>query len=232
MVLFAFLLLNSLRHRILHDRTYMMSSLHQPPVPPNSVQLSSSLLPTSSFSTGNPILSYTINFQLSTKRHSFFNRRLRSSPSCPFTSSSTLLDSHTVHVAFESNPLYQALCQRSHFSEFPDTQISRLQPHPKVYQQLKDLLTQRIRTEQDLLDMLSDRAADGSPLDPNRDFEQDYKRLDQLYTDLNRVMLTVNAQFLRDTPPTSRQVPTVAIIHITAINSFISQSIVCAHLFF
>jgi hypothetical protein len=99
-------------------------------------------------------------------------------------------------------------------SEFPATQIPRLQPHPKVYQQLNDLLTQRIRTEQDLLDMLSDRAAYGSPLDPNRNFEQDYKRLDQLYTDLNRAMLTVYAQFIRDTPPSSRQVPSSTLLFI------------------
>ena len=69
--------------------------------------------------------------------------------------------------------------------------------------------------------MLSDRAADGSPLDPYRDFEQDYKCLDQLYTDLNRAMATVYAQFIRDTPPTS---PTVAIVHITALNSFVHKS--------
>jgi hypothetical protein len=48
-----------------------------------------------------------------------------------------------------------------------------------VYEQMHDLLTQRIRTEDDLMDMLHDRAADGSPLDPHRDFEKDYKRLDQ-----------------------------------------------------
>ena len=83
-----------------------------------------------------------------------------------------------------------------------------------VYGQLNDLLQQRIRTEQDLLDMLSDRAADGSPLDPYRDFEQDYKRLDQLYTDLNREMVTVYAQFLRDTPRTSRELPPPSLLFI------------------
>lgn len=77
-----------------------------------------------------------------------------------------------MHVAFESNPIYQALIQRNHYSEFPETQISRLQAHPMVYEQLNDLLQQRIRTEQDLLDMLSDRAADGSPLDPYRDLNR------------------------------------------------------------
>jgi hypothetical protein len=139
---------------------------------------------------------------------------VRSSPSCPITYFCTLLDSHTVHVAFESNPIYQALCQRNHFSEFPATQISRLQAHPKVYEQLNDLLQIRIRTEQDLLDMLNDRAADGAPLDPYRDFEQDYKRLDQLYTDLNRAMVTVYTQFIRDTPPTSRELPPPSLLFI------------------
>lgn len=119
-----------------------------------------------------------------------------------------------MHVAFESNPIYQALIQRNHYSEFPETQISRLQAHPMVYEQLNDLLQQRIRTEQDLLDMLSDRAADGSPLDPYRDFEQDYKRLDQLYTDLNRAMFTVYAQFLSQTPRTSRELPPPSLLFI------------------
>ena len=58
-------------------------------------------------------------------------------------------------------------------------QVPRLKAYHTVYEQMHDLLTQRIRTEDDLMDMLHDRAADGSPLDPHRDFEKDYKRLDQ-----------------------------------------------------
>jgi hypothetical protein len=73
--------------------------------------------------------------------------------------------------------------------------------------------------------MLNDRAADGSPLDPHRDFEKDYKRLDQLYTDINRAMLTVYAEFLRPSD-IHTTTTTIAIDVITAINYVISTSIV------
>jgi hypothetical protein len=38
------------------------------------------------------------------------------------------------------------------------------------------------------MNMLDDRAAYGTPLDPKRDFEKEYDRLNQLYYDLNRSM--------------------------------------------
>ena len=37
--------------------------------------------------------------------------------------------------------------------------------------------------------------------------EKDYKRLDDLYTDINRAMLTVYTDFFRDTPLTSTERP-------------------------
>jgi hypothetical protein len=159
-----------------------MSSLPQPPVPPNSVQLYSSLLPTFSFSAGNPIFSYTINLQLSTERHSFFNRRL--------------------HVAFDSNPIYQPMSTKTLQRISCHANFPLLQPHPKVYVQLYELLTQHIGTEQELMGMLN--FAQCSP----------YK-------------LNFFATPLRH-PDND---PAVATDDISAINSFISQSIVCANLF-
>ena len=100
-----------------------------------------------------------------------------------------------------------ALCERNQQKDFPATQLPRLKAHHKVYEQLHDLLTLRISTEKELMDMLQDKAADGSPLDPHRDYEKDYKRLDDLYTDINRAMLTVYTDFLRDTPLTSTERP-------------------------
>ncbi len=46
------------------------------------------------------------------------------------------------------------------------------------------------------MNMLDDRAADGTPLDPKRDFEKDYERLNQLYKDLNRSMFECYLRYL------------------------------------
>ena len=123
--------------------------------------------------------------------------------------SNTLPEPNTVHDAFKSNSIYMDLRARNHYHDFPATQVERLKAYHTVYERMHDLLTQRIRTEDDLMDMLHDRAADGSPLDPHRDFEKDYKRLDQLYTDINLAMFTVYTEFLRNTPMISivRQPP-------------------------
>jgi hypothetical protein len=121
--------------------------------------------------------------------------------------STTLPDLNTVHVAFQSNPIYLALCERNHYKGFPAAQVPRVKEYHKVYEQLHDLLTLRIRTEQDLMDMLQDKAADGAAVRPHRDFEKDYKRLDRLYTDINRAMYIIYTEFLRNTPLTYTQRP-------------------------
>ena len=58
----------------------------------------------------------------------------------------------------------------------------------------------------DLEDMLSDRAADGSPLDPGRDYQDEYHRLSLKYDDLNNAMYTVYATFLDKTPRSERKI--------------------------
>jgi hypothetical protein len=137
-----------------------MSSLPQPPVPPNSVQLSSSLLPTFSFSAGNPILSYTINLQLSTERHSFFNRRL--------------------HVAFDSNPIYQHMSTKT---------LQRISCHANFQFSPFTATSQGLRT------------IVWTPYTTHTDRTGTHGHAQF------RTMLTVYAQFLRDTPPSSRQRP-------------------------
>jgi hypothetical protein len=112
-------------------------------------------------------------------------------------------------ASLESKAIWAALFQNRTLPEFPDNQIPTLSKHPKVYDQMREFLTQRVQTTTDLLvdDMLSDRAADGSPLDPNRDYDDEFDRLCQQYTTLNKAMYTVYATFLDKTPTTSRQKP-------------------------
>jgi hypothetical protein len=48
---------------------------------------------------------------------------------------------------------------------------------------------------------MEDRAADGTKLDPKRDFEEDYYTLNQQYDDLNRAMFTRYIRFLDEKRP-------------------------------
>jgi hypothetical protein len=75
--------------------------------------------------------------------------------------------------------------------EFPADQIPPLAQHYEVHEQLHEFRTQRVQAEGNLEDMLSDRAADGLPLDPNRDYKDEYRRLSQRYDDRNKAMYTV-----------------------------------------
>ncbi len=72
--------------------------------------------------------------------------------------------------------------------DFKDHRIPSIRRDPQAHQELHGLIQQRIQTEKELTDMMEDRAADGTPLDPKRDFEDDYQRLNQRYDDLNRTM--------------------------------------------
>ncbi len=81
-----------------------------------------------------------------------------------------------------------------------------LAEHFLVHEQLRELLTARVRTQVALEDMLSDRASDGSPLIPNRDYEDDFNRLSLQYEDLNIAMFTTYAIFLDTAPCTLRKI--------------------------
>ncbi len=98
------------------------------------------------------------------------------------------------------------LAQDKWLPDFKDDRIPSERRDPQAHQELHELLLQRIQTEKELPDMLDDRAADGTPLDPKRDFEDDYQRLNQLYDDLNRSMYTRYIQFLdAPRPPIERK---------------------------
>jgi hypothetical protein len=85
----------------------------------------------------------------------------------------------------ESRAIWTSINENRVLPDFPAEHIPTLAEHFEVHEQLRELLTARVRTEVALEDMLSDRASDGSPLDPNRDYEDDFNRLSQQYEDLN-----------------------------------------------
>lgn len=102
---------------------------------------------------------------------------------------------------YKSNPIATYL--PVDLSWFRPPQPLRAEPYGRL---LREFLTARVRTEVALEDMLSDRASDGSPLDPNRDYEDDFNRLSQQYEDLNIAMFTTYAIFLDTTPRTLRKI--------------------------
>jgi hypothetical protein len=67
---------------------------------------------------------------------------------------------------------------------------------PVAYHRLHELLLQRDRTEFSLNNMLDDKAADGTALDPYRDFEDEYEHMSQLYDDSNRDMFRIYLNYL------------------------------------
>ncbi len=95
--------------------------------------------------------------------------------------------------------------------DFKAARIPSLQRDATTHLALQALLSQRIQTETELNAMYSDKAPDGTPLDPEqdlegdynrmhpgRDFEKDYHRLNALYIDLNRRMYTLFLDYLND----------------------------------
>jgi hypothetical protein len=96
------------------------------------------------------------------------------------------------------NSIVNLLAHSTWLPDFKEHRIPTIQRNPQVHQELTALLQQRNSVEQDLMNMLDDRAADGTPLNPKRDFEKDYERLNQQYDDLNRAMFECYLRFLDD----------------------------------
>jgi hypothetical protein len=96
------------------------------------------------------------------------------------------------------NSIVNLLAHSTWLPDFKEHRIPSIQRNPQVHQELTALLRQRNSVEQDLMNMLDDRAADGTPLNPKRDFEKDYERLNQQYDDLNRAMYECYLRYLDD----------------------------------
>ena len=67
---------------------------------------------------------------------------------------------------------------------------------PELHRQLHELLLAQNRLEADLENMMNDVAADKTSLDPTRDFEAEYERMNSAYDETNRTMFLLYAELL------------------------------------
>ncbi len=117
----------------------------------------------------------------------------------------------TVEVDFEDPADVERLRRRliemlAAGTTLPDFKVQHIpipNQDPVTYRRLHELLLQRNRTEFSLNNMLDDKAADGTPLDPYRNFEDDYEILSQLHDDVNRAMFRIYINYLEPAAGTS-----------------------------
>ena len=82
----------------------------------------------------------------------------------------------------------RALTQRDHVPDFRDQDIPPREDNASLHDRLTELMAQRNATENDIMDMLNDRRADGTPLNPKRDYEQAYHAASARHNQHNRDM--------------------------------------------
>jgi hypothetical protein len=80
--------------------------------------------------------------------------------------------------------------------DFPPGRIPWAEFNPSVNAAMRALMLQRDRVDADLRLMLQHEAADGTPLDPLRDYEDDYQFLCAQLNTCNRALYTICAQYL------------------------------------
>jgi hypothetical protein len=91
--------------------------------------------------------------------------------------------------------------------EFPSSRIPNAKFNPSVTAAMAALVVQRDQLDAELHRMVHNEAEDGTPtLDPNRDYEDDYRRLSAQLNDCNRSLYTIYAQYL-DRPSRRFQQP-------------------------
>jgi hypothetical protein len=105
--------------------------------------------------------------------------------------------------------------QRDHVPDFLQQHIPSPQVNEKLHDELTaDLMTQRNNTEKELVDMLSDVAADGTPLDPKRDIEETYHaasaRHNQCNLDMWHAYIRENTPAVLMDPSTTNRPPMAA----------------------
>ena len=91
-----------------------------------------------------------------------------------------------------------AMRQKDHVPDFLQMHIPTRQHNARLHDTLTNLMTQRTEVEKELMDMLSDVAADGTPLDPQRDIEDAYHAASARHNQRNRDMW---GNFLRNNMP-------------------------------
>ena len=129
------------------------------------------------------------------------------------TASSTVSHGPPAHIASQRDRIYQNLLQRDTMPDFPVARIPSPMFNPSVHLAMVGLVAQRNKAEADLSDMVLDKAADGTLLDPNRDYEPAYQRLSAHINDLNRALYAIYAQYL-DRPSKPYQQPEESSAHL------------------
>ncbi len=90
--------------------------------------------------------------------------------------------------------------------DFPATRIPSAEFNPTVNAAMHDLTAQRDRWDADLHLMVHNKAADGPPLDPNRDYETEYQLASAQLNECDRSLYTIYADYL-DRPSRPSQQP-------------------------
>ena len=108
-----------------------------------------------------------------------------------------LLD-HPKHAAFQQlrGQIERALRRRHYIHDFNRHYVPTTAPCPRTFAKLTALLAHQDRIEQDLENLHTDVAADGTPLDPKRDIEPEYEILSEKVTNLNRALFIEYVVFL------------------------------------
>jgi hypothetical protein len=110
------------------------------------------------------------------------------------------------HIARLRDRIRRALRQQRPMTDFPVTRISSAEFNPTVNAAMHDLTAQRDRWDAGLHLMVHNEAADGFPLDPNRDYESEYQHASAQLNECNRSLYTIYADYL-DKPSRPFQQP-------------------------
>ncbi len=90
------------------------------------------------------------------------------------------------NMDFFRKRIAKAMRQRDHVPVFLQMHIPTRQHNARLHDTLTNLMTQRNDIEKELMDMLSDIAVDGTPLDPQRDIEDAYHAASARHNQRNR----------------------------------------------
>jgi hypothetical protein len=182
-----------------------MSSEHLPTRPPNSEQESPSRQPPQVFGPGTQSFS-ALTWESTPNPPTRSSKPTPHLPPCYKITYTTTVTNALGGVTLETRFIWIAFIEKRAMPEFQGDLIPPLVKHTHVHDQLREFLRLRVNTEMELKDMLSDRATDGSPLDPHRDYQDEYHRLNQQCDDINNAMYTVYATFLDKTPLSERKI--------------------------
>ena len=80
--------------------------------------------------------------------------------------------------------------------DFPAARIPAAAFNSSVHAAMTDLVQRRDRCDHDLHLMVHDEAADGTPLDPQRNYEPEYEMASERLNGCNRQLYTIYARYL------------------------------------